>query len=300
MVAALAAVWLGAPAWATGTAGSACPPPGETRASLLALKAAEWRLPGADAPQRRQDLALALMGCLSHADPALRDELAFEALSAWMRGGQLAPPTLQALRQGLLPMLARPADAAGFAQPFAALALAELARVDRLQAFLSATERGELVEQAAHYLAGVRDYRGFDARDGWRHGVAHGADLTLQLLLNPRLERPQADALMAAVAAQVLPDGTHFYRFGEGTRLMTPAFYLAHSALWQQADWNRWFDALLARLGPSAPATEAGLARRHNLGAFVLPLYAAVQEHGDTDARARLLPGLRKALQALR
>ena len=299
-MAALAAAWLSAPAWATGTEGSACPPPGETRVSLQALKATEWRLPGIDAPQRRQDLALALVGCLSHADPVLRDELAFEALWAWMRAGQLAATTLQALRQRLLPVLARPADAAGFAQPFAALALAELARVDRLRAFLSATERGELAEHAARYLAGVRDYRGFDANNGWRHGVAHGADLALQLLLNPRLERPQADALVAAIALQVLPDGTHFYRHGEGTRLMTPVYYLARSALWQQADWSAWFDALLARLGPPTPTTEAGLARRHNLGAFMLPLYAAVQEHGDADTRARLLPGLRKALQALR
>jgi hypothetical protein len=32
----------------------------------------------------------------------------------------------------------------------------------------------------------------------------------------------------------------------------------------------------------------------------VAPLYAAVQEHGDEQSRARLLPGLRKALRALR
>ena len=30
----------------------------------------------------------------------------------------------------------------------------------------------------------VRDYRGFDAKQGWRHGVAHGADLLLQLSRN--------------------------------------------------------------------------------------------------------------------
>lgn len=303
--AALATLCLATPVWAAGatervTASLPCPPAGETRASLQAMKAADWRLAGDDAPARGQTLALALVGCLADADPTLRDELAFEALSAWMRARQLAVPTLQTLRERLLPVLAGPADAAGFAQPFAALVLSELARADRLQPFLSATERADLVEHAARYLAGVRDYRGFSAQDGWRHGVAHGADLALQLVLHPRLERQHGDALLAAIAAQVMPAGTHAYRFGEGTRLMTPVYYLARNALWQEADWSLWFDALLARLGPATPATEASLAQRHNLGAFVAPLYAAVQEHGDEQSRARLLPGLRKALRALR
>lgn len=51
----------------------------------------------------------------------------------------------------------------------------------------------------------MRDLRGFDAVQGWRHGVAHGADLLLQLALNPALRRVQAEALLAAIASQVLP-----------------------------------------------------------------------------------------------
>lgn len=284
---------------ASGAAQAACPPAGQTRDSLRALKAAQWRLPSDGAEATRDALALGLVDCLADPDPQLRDGLAFEALSAWMRGKQLAPPTLQAIRTRLLAMLAAPADAAGFGPPFAALALAEVARVDRLQPFLSETERAELVDQGTRYLAAVRDYRGFDARDGWRHGVAHGADLMLQLSLNPQLQRAQGDAMLAAIATQVLPAGEHAYRYGEPERLMAPPFYLARRDWWTAAEWEAWFDALAARRQKGPPFTQTTLAQRHNLGAFLQAFYVAVQESPDAEQKARLLPGLRKAMKTL-
>ena len=266
---------------------------------MQALKSTQWRLPVAEPDAARQSLALELLDCLADPDPVLRDELAFEALSSWMRGKALTVPTLQAIRRRLSAILDGPADEAGFRQPFAALALAEVARVDRLQPFLSAPERAALVAVAAAYLAAVRDYRGHDTQQGWRHGVAHGADLALQLSLNPALQREQAETLLAAIASQVMPAGDHAYRYGEGERLMAPVFYLGRRAWWQADDWQRWFAALSARRGPSQPATPLTLARRHNLSLFLSALYVAVQENSDADLKARLLPGLRKALTEL-
>lgn len=287
-------------AWALCAATHAtCPPANETTNSLQALKAAKWQLAGDGADARRQALALALVDCLAEPDPLLRDGLAFEALSAWMRGKQLELPTLQSLRTRLLAMLAAPADTAGFAQPFAALALSEVARVDRLQPFLSDAELEALVNQAAHHLAGVRDLRGFDAREGWRHGVAHGADLMLQLALNPRLQSRHADTMLTAIAAQVMPAGEHAYRYGEPARLVRPVFFLARRAWWGAPQWEAWLDALVQRRVPPQPVTQASLAQRHNLGAFVSALYVAVQESPDAELKSRLLPGLRKAIGAL-
>jgi Protein of unknown function (DUF2785) len=278
---------------------AACPPAGQTRESLQALKAAQWRLAGEGAEAAREALSLGLLDCLADPDPLLRDAIAFEALSAWMRARQLSVATLQEIRARLMAVLAEPPDAAGFRQPFAALALAEVARVDRLQPFLAADERAALVERGTRYLAGVRDYRGHDARDGWRHGVAHAADLMLQLSLNPQLQRAQAEAMLEAIAAQAMPAGEHFYRYGEPDRLMTPVFYLGRRGWWQAEDWQAWFDALIARRTPGGATTEAGLAQRHNLGAFLAALYVAVQEQADDAMKQRLLPGLRKALKAL-
>lgn len=276
---------------------AACPPDGTSRAELQALKAQRWQAPADD--DTRAALALGLLDCLADPDPALRDGLTFDALQTWMRGRRLAPATLQAIRVRLLGTLAAAPDAAGFAQPFAALVLAEVARVDRLQPFLADDERDGLVAAGTRWLAGVRDYRGFDAAQGWRHGVAHGADLMLQLALNPRLQPAHGEAIRAAIAAQVLADGEHAYRFGEPERLMAPIFYLARRDGWSAAEWQAWFDALGARRQRPVPPTAASLAQRHNLGAFVAALYVSVQESPDAAVRERLLPGLRRALSAL-
>ena len=275
---------------------AACPPKGETRASLRTLKAARFEL--TEAP-RREALALALVDCLGAADPELRDGVAFEALSHWMRADALSPATLRELYTRLLPALAR-ADPAGFRQSFSALVLAEVARVDRLQPFLAPPERERLVEAAADALTGMRDYRGFSSREGWRHGVAHGADLLMQLALHPALTRAEADRMLEALAAQVAPAGEHAYVFGEPERLARPLLIIARRGLHTPEQWTAWLTRATAISEPAkAFRTRAGLARRHNARAFLQSSYVALQEGEDAALRERLLPAVRAALQAL-
>jgi hypothetical protein len=254
--------------------------------------------PASDAASA-QTRALELLDCLSNPDPALRDGLGFEQISALARGKQLEPATLQAMRQRLLPAL-KVRDEAGFTAPFAALTLSEVARVDRITPFLSATERDDLLQQATIYLASVTDRRGFDPKDGWRHGVAHGADLLMQLSLNPALDAAQQRRILDAVATQVLADGRHAYVFGEGQRLARPAFFAAlRSGIDAQA-WGSWLQSALAPLGPAdAPLDAARLTRLHNAREFLWPLYVNISELKDEAARARLLPAVRQALDAL-
>lgn len=276
---------------------AACPPEGSSREALQALKARQWVM---DDEQSRARLAESLLDCLAHPDPVLRDGLAFEALQHWMRAGQLPTATLQSMRERLLAWLAPGGiDAAGFRQPFAALVLAEVARVDRRQPYLSAAQRDDLLRRGATYLAGVNDYRGFDAREGWRHGVAHGADLMLQLALNPQLDDAQRERIVQAVWSKVAPAGEHFYRYGEPERLMAPAFHVARRARFDAAKWESWFMALAPPVATTSPQTEAALARRHNVGAFLQAFYVSVQESGDAGLRERVLPGLVKVLKAL-
>jgi len=176
--------------------------------------------------------------------------------------------------------------------------LAEVVRADRIAPFLSADERAALVRAGTAYLAGVDDYRGFDEREGWRHGVAHGADLILQLAVHPALDRTQLETLLAAIAAQVLPAG-HFYVYGEGDRLMAPVFYIGRRDVLSAAEWSAWFAALAARVPRGAPTTQAALAARHDLAAFLLPLYAALREQATPEMQARMLPGVTAALRTL-
>lgn len=282
-------------------ADAACPPTGQTRDSLRALRSAKWAL--ADATQR-QALAIGLLDCLASPDPLLRDDIAFEGLQHWLRAGALDPATARRIADLLLPRVtpeALAADVNGVAAPFAALALAEVARVDRRTPLYSPAEREALVQAAARFLTSVRDYRGFDPKDGWRHGVAHGADWLLQLSLNPALDRRQLDRLLDAIATQVLPSGSHSYVFGEGQRLMQPVLYIAARGLHDAAFFTAWLGRIAAAAAwpVGQPLSQAALSRTHNARGFLWPLYVAVQESSDPPLRARLLPGLQAALRTL-
>jgi hypothetical protein len=259
-----------------------CPPAGYTDSDLAALREQGFALEDA---RQRNALAIALIGCTGDPDPAIRDAVVYEGLAHWLRGRQLPAATVDALRAGLLAQLQAADDADGFRKPFAALVLAEVARSDRIEPAFTAAQREQLVAAAAGYLAGVRDYRGFSPTGGWRHGVAHGSDLVLQLVLNPNVDAAQVQRLMAAVAAQVAPPGTHFYIYGEPERLARAVFYAHRRGDSSPAEWSAW----LQRLGDPHPladwneawSSEAGLARRHNTLAFLQALYVAAAAAGD-------------------
>jgi Protein of unknown function (DUF2785) len=295
------AAWLIGLGWVgiAGLAAAGCPPGGWDEAGLARLREARFELPD---PASRETLARALLDCLADPRPRLRDDIAFEALSTWMRAGLLSVAQLEWMRTALTPRLTAE-DPTGFSRPFAALTLAEIARVDRISPFLSSPDRDALLQAAVSYERGIRDFRGFDTVQGWRHGVAHGADLLLQLALNPALGREALGAIVAAVAVQVAPAGEHAFVFGESGRLARPVFHAARRGLHDSAYWSEWL-AAVASPAPwpdwdSALKTSAGLARRHNTQAFVLELYVMVRESGDDSLRRRLLPGLQAALKAL-
>ena len=98
-------------------------------------------------------------------------------------------------------------DPAGVQRPFAALVLAEVVRFDRIEPFMTDKQLQQLVDASTRYLQSIRDYRGFDEREGWRHGVAHTSDVMLQLAVNPRTSKAQLDQMLAAIATQVAPGG---------------------------------------------------------------------------------------------
>jgi hypothetical protein len=262
---------------------AACPPEGQSVESLQALKAAKFEV--ADAGERMA-LARGLLDCLGDPDPKLRDGIAYEALTEWMRSKQLDTAGLQDLRTRLLAIVDGE-DPQGFRRPFAALVLSEVARTDRIAPWMTPEERVTMVDAAARYEESVRDYRGFDAQEGWRHGVAHGADWLMQLALNPALERPQLDRILVAVASQAVPEAAHSYVFGEPGRLARPVLYVARRGLLSESEWEAWLVALVPRLGPSPGYNDpAWLARRHDLLAFLTALYLEADQSDDANIRA--------------
>lgn len=273
-----------------------CPPPGYDRPALQALKTSGFAV--AD-PARRLELAQALVACLGDPDPELRDGIAFEGLSQWMRADAFDAAQLGMLRNGLYTLL-EGAEGEGYAHPFAALVLSEVARTDRVKPWMSAVERTAMVDKAAAYVAGVRDYRGYDDVQGWRHGVAHGADWLMQLALNPALDRGQADRILAAVAAQAVPVSGHAYVFGEPERLARPVLFVAQRGLHTEAEWTAWFAALVPRIGDAEQAyrDRAWLARKHDLSGLLHSLYLQADNSHDPGIRA-LRPGVLAAIKAI-
>jgi hypothetical protein len=265
-----------------------CPPEGTDTGSLQLLKQQDFTVEDA---ATRNTLALRLLPCLGSADPALRDGIAYEALTAWLRGNALEADTRVRLRDDLYAMLQAP-DTEGFARPFAALVLSEVARTDRIAPWMTPAERVSMVEQAVAYLRSVQDYRGFDNAQGWRHGVAHGSDWLMQLALNPALERAQLESMLAAIASQAVPESAHAYVFGEPGRLARPVLYIAKRGVLSDADWSAWFLGLPARIGEreKAYSDTAWLARRHDLLAFLTSVYLEADQSADAPIKALKAP----------
>ena len=243
----------------------------------------------------------ALLACLGDPDPAVRDGFAFALWSEGLRGKQVEPALMRHANMRLQAVMAGPGDASGFRRPFAALALAEVARADRIEPFLTDVELHALAAAGTTYLRGVTDYRGFTAGEGWRHGVAHGADLMLQLALNPRLSRADADRLLAAIAAQVAPAASPYYVHAEPGRLAGPILYLARRSDIDDAAWTAWFQSLHPDASPrwrDAYAGAAGLAAIHNSTAFASAIYVSASESKDPQI-SRLAPLAVELIRAL-
>ena len=285
-------------ACATANAASpGCPPAGYNRARLDALNGAHWEIADDGV---RNTLARAMLPCLGDPDTAYRDGLAFEAFQHWMRADQLSHETLLAIGDELQSWLTAP-QGDGFRRPFAALVLAEFARTDRIHPWLTVERRAGLLDASVAYLTNVRDYRGFDDHDGWRHGVAHGADLVVQLSLNPAFGRAELTRIRDAVASQISPPG-HFYIYGESARLAAPIIYMAQRNVFTDAEWSAW----LAQVASPAPLASwgdaftenANIARAENVSAFMQALYINAKLDGSADDDV-LLPGVEAALRAL-
>lgn len=280
--------WLGVQAaWAA----PGCPPAAWTTEALEQLKAREFAIGD---PAERQALALALLPCLEEPNPLLRDEIAFTAYATWLRGGQLDAATRETLAGLLTARLEAGDPEPGFARPFAALVLSEVARADRLDPTLASPRLLALVDAAVAYLVGVRDYRGFDPIEGWRHGVAQGADLALQLGLHPALPPAKIRDLLDAIASQVAPRGEVFFQHGEPERLARAVYFIHQRGGLGDDTWDAWF-ASRGAPEPLADWSEAwssrlGLAKRHNTVAFLFAVsFAARQNPGEASGRLAAL-----------
>jgi hypothetical protein len=207
-----------------------------------------------------------------------------------------------ALKSDLLERVRRSYGSA-LLKSFSALALSEVARTDRIKPWMTDVERQEMVDAAATFLSGISDYRAFSDNEGFLHAVAHGADLALQLALNPAITRPQLDRLLSAIAVQVAPrDPNVAYWAGEPDRLARAVVFIAQRKLHSDAEWQSWFGGIMDPKPLSswnaAFQSEAGIRKRHNTRAFLLSLFATASTSDDSGIRQLTAPA-RDALKTV-
>ncbi len=269
----------------------ACTPLGMSKTELLALRDAGFE---GGVGFSYDAFAIELVECFGDPDPALRDTVGYEGFANLLRNKKVSPQTIKLLSRKLTDMITTP-DPRGFRPPFAALALSEVARADLFDEIFTDEERAALVDTSATYMRSVTDYRGYDENEGWRHGVAHGADFLMQLSRNEALTRDELVTIRDAIAAQVAPDA-HFYIYGEGERLARPILFIAMRGVFTEEEWAGWFAALGGEASPNdAPFTQASLARRHNLKAFASAIYISASR-SEAEGLKALLPGALAAL----
>lgn len=264
-----------------------------TKDEALRVKQAEF---GDITPVELNQFALDLLPCVGDPDPEMRDGIVYESLSFLLRNEMLSDETKTQLMTAMMKTLNGPDDKNGFLKPFAALDLSELARADRIEPYLSTEQRSELVVITASYLEGISDYRGFEDDEGWRHGVAHSADIVLQLTLNKNITDAQLADLRDAVGSQIAPLSGHAYIHGESERLARPILYMARRGTISQEQWADW----IAPLADPAPfehwgdvyKSEAGLTKLHNTKAFLNAIYVNASATSDENIKMLETPAL--------
>lgn len=219
--------------------------------------------------------------CLAVTDPTVRDGIAYEAYFSWLRDGKITGVSLKSLFEQLSTELevANP-DSDGVYLPFVALVYAEIVRVDRVEPYLTDEERQRAVNTVAQYIDGISDYRGFDKEVGYRHAIAHSADIVLQLALNKSIDKSHIIVLVEAVAGQINPNSGHFYRYAEPERI---ARAIAYSMLRDDVELEFWQTWLEEVADPKPFETwrevfksDKGLAKRNNTRQFLTNLYAMI------------------------
>lgn len=234
-----------------------------------------------------------MLPCLGEKDPFLRDQLGYEAAAHFLRKPeQLDQALIQALRVSQNQLMAKlnDSDPDGVLHPFVVIVLAEVARTDQIHGWMKPVEQEALIDVATTYLSGISDYRAYEGGVRFRHGVAHSADLMLQLNLHREIKTEALVPFVSATTKRVVPADGSSSVTGEPGRLSRALFYLMQRA-GESTELREKILESINSLGPSTPfaewpeafKSEAGLALRHNRRAFVEAMYIQAMPHAEHE-----------------
>jgi len=279
-------------------------PAAPSRADWIALAKGGFVLPGG---RTAVDMLVDMNPLLASDDPVLRDEVAYGAAERWIvRDHRLSAADLRVVLQlwirNLDDGLGEAGDDRVFKRSFSALSLSLIAATDLSAPFLTPAELQAFFDRMLDYFQRERDVRGFDARRGWMHTVAHTSDTLKFLSRNPKLAAGSGARLLAAVRAKIEAQEAVF-AWGENDRM---ALALQSALRRPDADaaaltaWTQHWVAAHQELWANGPQVDARrFAAIENAVQVMRSLHAALaMERAPTPtgeaARETLLAALAK------
>ncbi len=227
-----------------------------------------------------------LLSCLHAPDPSVRDDIGYMGLATLIRSEQVEIKLLrQAFNQLLMDISAAKDNDEGVYIPFAILALSEVIRADRITPYLTSQQRSDVINTIDLHLKNLNDYRGFDDQDGWRHHVAHSADVLLQMAVNEKISAEHLQQMGDIILRSIRANSMHFYHFNEPKRLARAMTYIL---MREEVAMTHWQAEIARAIKPQGFAnwgetykSEAALAQQHNVYAFfsALTTYISYQEN---------------------
>lgn len=242
--------------------------------------------PAAELPQRLRELNT----LLAAADPVQRDEVGFAVLVKWLYRDRIVPVELRREQLGewtksLRAGIDRPGTDDVARRSFAALSLSLLAALDNETPFLERAEFVTLLGAAIDYLLQETDVRGYDARLGWLHAVAHTADLLKHLARSRHLDAEGQARILGAIEDRLSSLDTPLVH-GEDERLARVLLSLLARSDFAAPQFTAWLPRAWPQ--PAAKVDAPELARAHNRRHLLLSLLGLLQierrplTHADT------------------
>lgn len=228
---------------------------------------------------------------LGHVDPELRDDLAYSTLANWIYRQRIVPVDervrlLGAWEKNLVAGVGETNTDAVLRRSFSALALGVLVILDNEAGYLDRSQFEHLLSSSLTYLREERDVRGFDARVGWMHSVAHTADL-IKFLARSRHLQPAGQAQILTAISTKWNGMTTPLVHGEDERMARAVLSLAARPDFDEAAYAAWLKAMTPRR-TTAPTAET-LATDQNRRDLLVSLFTVL----STDRRD--LPTLTRA-----
>jgi len=238
---------------------------------------------------------------LGNADPELRDDLGYSTLANWIYRQRVVSVDerlrlLGVWENSLSVGVGEANTNTVLRRSFSALALGTLVILDNETPYLSRDQFSKLLASSVKYLREERDVRGFDARVGWMHSVAHTADL-LKFLARSRHLQPAEQTLILSAISDKWSAVTTPLVHGEDERMARAVLSLAARSDFDDAAFVVWLKAM-APTRRSTPPTVETLAMDQNRRDLLVSLFTVLStDRRDLPtlvrARALLLETLR-------